>query len=123
MYAVIETGGKQYQVKEGDIVFIEKLEAEGEITFDKVIMVGKDDGVKVGAPYVDGASVKATLLKNGKAKKITVFTYKISLGLQRKLFRNNTIVFHFRMFHRLFNYFFIDGCGFSESGIAENKLQ
>ena len=49
MYAVIETGGKQYQVKEGDIVFIEKLEAEGEITFDKVIMVGKDDGVKVGA--------------------------------------------------------------------------
>ena len=76
MYAVIETGGKQYQVKEGDIVFIEKLEAEGEITFDKVIMVGKDDGVKVGAPYVDGASVKATLLKNGKSKKITVFTYK-----------------------------------------------
>ena len=69
MYAVIETGGKQYQVKEGDIVFIEKLEAEGEITFDKVIMVGKDDGVKVGAPYVDGASVKATLLKNGKPKK------------------------------------------------------
>ena len=58
MYAVIETGGKQYQVKEGDIVFIEKLEAEGEITFDKVIMVGKDDGVKVGAPYVDGASVR-----------------------------------------------------------------
>ena len=74
MYAVIETGGKQYQVKEGDIVFIEKLEAEGEITFDKVIMVGKDDGVKVGAPYVDGASVKATLLKNGKAKAIRFST-------------------------------------------------
>ena len=81
MYAVIETGGKQYQVKEGDIVFIEKLE----ITFDKVIMVGKDDGVKVGAPYVDGASVKATLLKNGKSKKITVFTYKPKKSSKRKM--------------------------------------
>ena len=85
MYAIIETGGKQYQVKEGDIVFIEKLEAEGEITFDKVIMVGKDDGVKVGAPYVDGASVKATLLKNGKSKKITVFTYKPKKSSKRKM--------------------------------------
>ena len=85
MYAVIETGGKQYQVKEGDIVFIEKLEAEGEITFDKVIMVGKDDGVTVGAPYVDGASVKATLLKNGKSKKVTVFTYKAKKNEKRKM--------------------------------------
>ena len=85
MYAVIETGGKQYQVKEGDIVFIEKLEAEGEITFDKGIMVGKDDGVKVGATYVDGASVKATLLKNGKSKKITVFTYKPKKNEKRKM--------------------------------------
>ncbi len=85
MYAVIETGGKQYQVKEGDILFIEKLEAEGEITFDKVIMVGKDEGVTVGAPYVDGASVKATLLKNGKAKKITVFTYKPKKHIKRKM--------------------------------------
>ena len=85
MYAVIETGGKQYQVKEGDVLFIEKLEAEGEITFDKVIMVGKDDGVTVGAPYVEGASVKATLLKNGKAKKITVFTYKPKKSSSRKM--------------------------------------
>lgn len=85
MYAVIETGGKQYQVKEGDTIFIEKLDAEGEITFDKVIMVGKDDGVTVGAPYVDGASVKATLLKNGKAKKITVFTYKPKKHVKRKM--------------------------------------
>ena len=77
MYAVIETGGKQYQVKEGDTIFIEKLDAEGEITFDKVVMVGGDGSVKVGAPYVEGASVKAKLLKNGKAKKITVFTYKL----------------------------------------------
>ena len=85
MYAVIETGGKQYQVKEGDTLFIEKLEAEGEITFDKVIMVGTDAGVKVGAPYVDGASVKATLLKNGKGKKITVFTYKPKKSSKRKI--------------------------------------
>lgn len=85
MYAVIETGGKQYQVKEGDVLFIEKLDAEGEITFDKVIMVGKDDGVTVGAPYVNGASVKATLLKNGKAKKITVFTYKPKKHVKRKM--------------------------------------
>ena len=85
MYAVIETGGKQYQVKEGDIVFIEKLEAEGEITFDKVIMVGTDAGVKVGAPYVEGAAVKATLLKNGRGKKITVFTYKPKKSSKRKI--------------------------------------
>ncbi len=74
MYAVIETGGKQYQVKEGDEIFVEKLDVEGEFTIDKVIMVGKDDGAVVGAPYVDGASVKASLIKNGKAKKVTVFT-------------------------------------------------
>ncbi|MFT3951240.1 MAG: 50S ribosomal protein L21 [Oscillospiraceae bacterium] len=78
MYAVIETGGKQYQVKAGDVVFIEKLPvaAESEITFDKVVLVGGDEGTKVGAPYVSGAFVTATVLKNGKAKKIIVFTYK-----------------------------------------------
>lgn len=84
MYAIIETGGKQYQVSEGDVVFIEKLaQDDGEVTFDKVIMVGKDDGVVVGAPYVDGAAVKASLLKNGKNKKITVFTYKSKKGEKR----------------------------------------
>ena len=62
MYAIIETGGKQYQVKEGDEIFVEKLDVEGEFTIDKVIMVGKDDGAVVGAPYVDGASVKASLM-------------------------------------------------------------
>lgn len=85
MYAVIETGGKQYQVKEGDIVFIEKLpETEGEIIFDKVVMVSKDDEIVVGTPYVKGANVKAALLKNGKARKITVFTYKPKKGQKRK---------------------------------------
>jgi len=85
MYAVIETGGKQYQVKEGDVLFIEKLDAEGEITFDKVVMVGGEGDVKVGAPYVSGATVNATLLKNGKGKKITVFTYKPKKHVKRKM--------------------------------------
>ena len=77
MYAVIETGGKQYKVEQGDTVFIEKLDVEaGEtVTFDKVLIVGGDD-VKVGAPYVSGASVTATVAKNGKSKKIIVYKYK-----------------------------------------------
>ena len=87
MYAVIETGGKQYQVKEGDTIFIEKLDAEPEqeITFDKVIAVGKDDGIVVGTPTVEGASVTAKVLKNGKAKKVVVFTYKPKKNEKRKL--------------------------------------
>ena len=82
MYAVIETGGKQYRVSEGDVVFIEKLNLEenADITFDKVIAVSGESGLKLGAPYVDGASVKATVVKNGKGKKITVFTYKPKKG-------------------------------------------
>ena len=82
MYAVIETGGKQYQVKEGDELFIEKLpvDADETVNFDKIIAVGGDSGLKVGAPYVDGASVEALVIKNGKAKKITVFTYKPKKG-------------------------------------------
>ncbi len=86
MYAIIETGGKQYQVNVGDEVFIEKLEVEADATikFDKVILVGKDDGVSVGAPYVAGASVDAKVIKNGKAKKITVFTYKAKIGSSHK---------------------------------------
>ena len=78
MYAIIETGGKQYKVENGDVIYIEKLEVEADstITFDKVIAVGADDGIKVGAPYVDGASVSAKVLKNGKGKKIVVATYK-----------------------------------------------
>ncbi len=87
MYAVIETGGKQYQVNEGDVVFIEKLnvEAEEAVKFDKVIAVGSDNGLTVGAPYVDGAVVEAKVVKNGKAKKITVFTYKPKKGEKRKM--------------------------------------
>jgi large subunit ribosomal protein L21 len=82
MYAVIETGGKQYQVREGDEVFIEKLDIDTDaaVTFDKVIVVGKDDGITVGKPYVDGATVAAVVVKNGKAKKINIFTYKSKEG-------------------------------------------
>lgn len=81
MYAIIETGGKQYQVKEGDEIFVEKLGVEeGEVTFDKVLLIGSDSGITAGAPYVSGASVKATLIKNGKGKKIRVFTYKPKKG-------------------------------------------
>ena len=85
MYAVIETGGKQYKVAQGDVVFIEKLNAEaGEtVTFDKVLVVGGDD-IKVGAPYVSGASVSATVAKQGKAKKIIVYKYKPKKGYHKK---------------------------------------
>ena len=85
MYAIIETGGKQYKVQQGDVVFVEKLEAEAgmAITFDKVLAVGGED-LKVGAPYVDGATVTATVAKQGKSKKIIVYKYKPKKGYHKK---------------------------------------
>jgi len=87
MYAIIETGGKQYKVSNGDVIYIEKLDAENdsEYTFDKVVAVGTEDGIKVGAPYVAGATVTANVVKTGKAKKITVMTYKPKKNAKRKL--------------------------------------
>ena len=87
MYAIIETGGKQYKVQQGDVLFVEKLNVEENdtVTFDKVIAVGSDDGITVGAPYVEGATVTAKAVKNGKAKKITVFTYKPKKNEKRKM--------------------------------------
>ncbi len=87
MYAIIETGGKQYKVENGDVVFIEKLDVEADsvVTFDKVIADGADDGIKVGAPYVDGATVSAKVLKNGKGKKVVVATYKPKKNEKRKM--------------------------------------
>ncbi|MCH5182611.1 MAG: 50S ribosomal protein L21 [Oscillospiraceae bacterium] len=78
MYAVIQTGGKQYKVSEGDVIFVEKLGVEEgtEYTFDQVLAISGADGFKVGAPTVAGATVKATVVKNGKGKKIRVFKYK-----------------------------------------------
>lgn len=86
MYAVIETGGKQYKVCEGDVVFIEKLEAaEGEsVTFDKVLVVADGDNVTVGAPAVAGATVTAKVEKQGKAKKIYVFKMKRKKNERKK---------------------------------------
>lgn len=78
MYAVIVTGGKQYKVSEGDTLFIEKLDVEegAEVTFDKVLIAGEGSDVKVGAPTLEGATVEAKVVKNGKAKKIYVFKMK-----------------------------------------------
>ncbi len=86
MYAVIETGGKQYKVSEGDVIFIEKLEAaEGEaVTFDKVLVVADGEKVNVGAPVVLGATVTAKVEKQGKAKKIYVFKMKRKKNYRRK---------------------------------------
>ena len=86
MYAVIETGGKQYKVSQGDVIFIEKLEvAEGEsVTFDKVLVVADGENVNVGAPTVAGATVTAKVEKQGKAKKIYVFKMKRKKNYRRK---------------------------------------
>jgi large subunit ribosomal protein L21 len=86
MYAIIETGGKQYKVQDGDVIFIEKINAENDskFVFDKVVAVGADDGIKVGAPYVDGATVEANVVKTGKAKKIIVYKMKPKKNYRRK---------------------------------------
>ena len=86
MYAVMETGGKQYKVAIGDTLFIERLdnEADDKITFDKVIMISDKGSINVGTPYVEGATVSAKVLKNGKAKKIIVFKMKPKKGYRRK---------------------------------------
>ncbi|MFZ3588318.1 50S ribosomal protein L21 [Bacillus sp. DJP31] len=86
MYAIIETGGKQVKVEQGQAIYIEKLEAgEGDtVTFDKVLFVGGDN-VKVGSPLVEGATVSAKVEKQGRAKKITVFKYKAKKNYHRKL--------------------------------------
>ncbi len=87
MYAIIETGGKQYKVCEGDIVFIEKLEAaEGDtVTFDRVKAVSVGDDFKVGAPVVEGAAVTAKVVANGKGKKIYVMKYKAKKNEKKKI--------------------------------------
>ena len=86
MYAIIETGGKQYKVTEGDVLYIEKLTAEaGEaVTFDKVLAVLDGDTATFGAPTVEGASVTANVVKNGKGKKVLVFKYKPKKNYRRR---------------------------------------
>ena len=87
VFAVIETGGKQYKVNEGDVIFVEKLDsAEGDVvTFDRVLAVADSDGIKLGAPVLEGASVTANVVKNGKGRKIYVMTYKPKKNEKRKM--------------------------------------
>ena len=87
MYAIIETGGKQYKVNEGDVVFIEKLDVnEGDtVTFDRVKAVSVGTEFKVGTPTVEGATVTAKVVANGKGKKIYVMKYKAKKNEKKKI--------------------------------------
>jgi len=86
MYAIIETGGKQYRVQEGDVIFVEKIDAEegGIVDLSKVLLVSKDGETKIGKPYVDGAKVEAKVLAHGKARKVVVFKYKPKKNYRKK---------------------------------------
>jgi len=86
MYAVIVTGGKQYKVSEGDVLYVEKLgaEADTEVTFNNVVAVNDGKGIKAGKDCAK-ATVNAKVLKNGKGQKITVFTYKPQKNEKRKM--------------------------------------
>lgn len=85
MYAVVEAGGKQYRVREGDRIRVEKCDAEvgNTINLDKVLMLGKDDGAVVGAPFVSGASVLAKVTGHGKEDKVIVFKYRRKKNYRR----------------------------------------
>ena len=87
MQAIIVTGGKQYNVKEGDVIFVEKLgvEADETVTFDQVLAVVDGANSTFGAPTIAGANVEAKVLKNGKAKKIVVMTYRPKKDSKRKM--------------------------------------
>lgn len=86
MYAIVETGGKQYRVQEGDVVFVEKLEAEegSAVTFDKVLAVSKEGSVSFGDPLVANVTVAGKVLGHGKEKKVIVFKYKAKKGYRKK---------------------------------------
>ena len=86
MYAIIETGGKQYKVENGDRVVVEKLNvADGEaVVFDKVLVLADEAGVKVGTPYVEGVTVEGTAVETGKGKKVVIFKYKAKKDYRKK---------------------------------------
>ena len=86
MYAVVKTGGKQFRVQEGDVIFVEKLNAEVDTTVEltEVLAVAKDGSVKVGTPVVAGAKVIAKVTAQGKAKKVVVFKFKPKKDYRRK---------------------------------------
>ena len=87
MKAIIVTGGKQYTVSEGDVIFVEKLNAEEETTvnFEQVLAVLDGENTKIGTPVVEGAKVEAKVVKNGKGKKITIFRYKAKKNEKKKI--------------------------------------
>ena len=87
MKAVIVTGGKQYTVSEGDVIFVEKLNAEeaSTVNFEQVLAVLDGENTKIGTPVVEGAKVEAKVVKNGKGKKITVFRYKAKKNEKKKI--------------------------------------
>lgn len=84
-YAVIETGGKQYRVSEGDRIIVERLavEAGSDVTIDRVLLLGGDGSTRIGTPIVDGASVTATVTEHDRGKKIEVFKYKAKKRYRR----------------------------------------
>lgn len=86
MYAIIKTGGKQYKVTEGDVIFVEKLgvDADTSYTFNEVLAVGDGESIKIGSPIVEGASVSAKVIGDGKAKKVIVYKYKSKKGFHKK---------------------------------------
>ena len=86
MYAVIQTGGKQYRVQQGDVIFVEKLDCQaGEsVSFDQVLLVGGDEGTKIGAPVVEGAKVEGKALAKVKGQKIIVYKYKSKKNERKK---------------------------------------
>lgn len=86
MYAIIATGGKQYRVQEGDVIYVEKLNAEVEasVELNDVLAIGKEEGLVVGKPVVEGAKVVAKVLEQGKGKKVIVFKYKPKKDFRKK---------------------------------------
>ncbi len=86
MYAVIETGGKQYRVSEGDVITVEKLNVEdgANVELDKVLILGEGSDIKVGTPYIDGAKIMGRVVESGKAKKVVIFKYKSKKDYRKK---------------------------------------
>ncbi len=86
-YAIFASGGKQYRVSPGDVVEVDRLDAEasGSLTFNDVLLVSDDDGVRVGQPTVDGASIEASVLEHVRGPKIRIFTYQASKRRRRRM--------------------------------------
>lgn len=86
MYAIIETGGKQYKVEEGDTILIEKIEGnDGDLVrFDRILLVSNNEELKVGKPLVEGAAVEGTIVEQGKNKKVVIFKYKAKKDYRKK---------------------------------------